>query len=183
MTRSTWIPRVLSATLIALGVTTIWAMTITGIFEQSDIQVDYFDTGAGNDLLLLRAILALAACGLSIVWACQHGSIMARLRRAAVGPCVLLLAAWSVVSLDRFAPGYSEKEFLAVQRAHLDGKILTLEDVRARLGSPLATAAGPEGGTIWSYSFTPSGGFGWQKRTLVFDSQGLLEQVSHFDEP
>jgi hypothetical protein len=177
------IPVALAATLVVFGVTTAWAMTVTGIFEPSGIDVEHFDAGAGNDLLLLRACLVLVASGLAILWALHRGSIAARVKRVAVVPFVCLILVWSVASLDRSAPGYSEEKFLEVLQARRNGQSLTVADVTARLGRPLVTASKPGGRMIWSYTYTPSGGFGWDKRTLTFDSRGALVEVSHFDEP
>lgn len=173
----------LAVTLVVFGITTAWAMTVTGIFEPSNIDVEHFEAGAGNDLLLLRFCLVLVASGLAILWALHRGSIATRFKRAAVVPSAFLILVWSVSSLDRFAPGYSEKKFLEVLQAHRNGQLLTLADVTARLGSPLATASRPGGRMIWSYTYTPSGGFGWDKRILIFDARGALVEAWHFDEP
>ena len=183
MVSSKLIPIALAAVLVVFAVTTAWAMTVTGILEPSGIDVKHFEAGAGNDLLLLRARLVLVASGLAILWALHRGSIATRLKRVAVVPAVFLILVWSVTSLDRSAPGYSEEKFLEVLQAHQDGQSLTLADVTARLGNPLVTASMPGGGMIWSYTYTPSGGFGWDKRTLTFDSRGVLVEVLHLDEP
>jgi hypothetical protein len=177
------IPIALAATLVVFGAMTAWAMTVTGIFEPSAIDVEHFDAGAGNDLLLLRARLVLVASGLAVIWALHRGSIAIRLKRVAVVPSVFLILIWSVASLNRFAPGYSEEKFLEVLQARQNGQLLTFADVTARLGSPLVTASEPGGRMIWSYTYTPSGGFGWDKRTLTFDSRGVLVEVLHTDEP
>ena len=158
-------------------------MTVTGIFEPPGIDVEHFEAGAGNDLLLLRACLVLLASGLAILWALHRGSIATRLKRVAVVPAVVLVLVWSMASLDSSAPGYSEEKFLEILQAHQNGQSLTFTDVTARLGSPLVTASEPGGRMIWSYTYTPSGGFGWEKRALTFDSRGVLVEVLHLDEP
>lgn len=183
MISSKLIPIALAATLAVFGVTTAWAMTVTGVFEPSGIDVEHFEAGAGNDLLVLRACLVLVASGLAILWTVQRGSIASRLKRVAVVPSVVLILVWSVASLDRVASGYSEEKFLEVLQAHRNGQSLTSADVTARLGNPLVTASEPRGRTTWSYTYTPSGGFGWDKRTLTFDSRGALVEVWHLDEP
>jgi hypothetical protein len=177
------IPIALAATLVVFGVTTAWAMIVTGIFEPSGIDVEHFEAGAGNDLLLLRACLVLVASGLAILWGLYRGSVATRLKRVAVVPSVFLILVWSVASLDRVAPGYSEEKFLEVLQAHRNGQSLTFADVTARLGSPLVTASEPGGCMTWSYTYPPSGGFGWDKRILTFDSRGALMEVWHLDEP
>jgi hypothetical protein len=177
------IPIALVAILVAFGVTTAWAMTVTGFFEPAAIDVPHLDAGAGNDLLLLRARLVLVASGLAILWAFRSESTAARLKRLAVVPLAVLIFNFSVASLNRFAPGYSEEKFLEILKAHQQGQRVTQAEVTARLGRPLATAPRPEGRVIWSYTYTPSGGFGWPKRFLTFDSRGTLVDVFHFDEP
>jgi len=177
------IPVALVAILVVFGVTTAWAMTVTGFFEPAGIDVQHLDAGAGNDLLLLRVRLVLVASGLAILWAFRSEGTAARLKRLAVVPSAVLILIFSVASLNRSAPGYSEEKFLEVLKAHQKGQPLTLAEVTARLGRPLATAPRPEGQLIWSYTYTPSGGFGWQKRLLTFDSRGALVDVLRIDEP
>jgi hypothetical protein len=177
------IPIALVAILVVFGVTTAWAMTVTGFFEPAGIDVEHLDAGAGNDLLLLRARLVLVASGLAILWAFRSEGTAARLKRLAVVPSAVLILFLSVASLNRFAPGYSEEKFLEVLKAHQTGQPVSQAEVTARLGRPLATAPRPEGQVIWSYTYTPSGGFGWQKRLLTFDSRGALVDVLHLDEP
>ncbi|HXU29037.1 MAG TPA: hypothetical protein VN851_00530, partial [Thermoanaerobaculia bacterium] len=177
------IPIALVATLGVFGVTTAWAMTVTGFFEPAGIDVEHLEAGAGNDLLHLRARLVLLASGLAILWAFRAESRAARLKRLAVVPSTVLVFFFSVAGLDRFAPGYSEEKFLEILKANQNGQPLTLAEVTARLGPPLATARRPEGQVVWSYTYTPSGGFGWPKRLLTFDSRGALVDVLHLDEP
>ncbi len=85
--------------------------------------------------------------GLAILWACQRGTLGARLTRLAVIPGVFLILIWSVLSLDRFAPGFSEKKFLEVLEAQQNGQVLTVADVEARLGRPLMTVSRADGRT------------------------------------
>jgi len=177
------VPIVLGLILVAFGIATAWAMTVQGIFEESSLDVDHLNAGAGNDLLLWRAFLALGAGGLAIIWTFLPGSVAVRLARLAVAPSVLVILVWSVTSLDRFAPGFTEEKFMDVIEAHHRGELVMTTDAIAKLGSPLMTASTSDGDTIWSYTYTPSGGFGWPKRFLTFDAQGRLVYTSSFDEP
>lgn len=177
------LPLLLALTVAAFAGLTLWAMTIDGILEPASLDVDYYYCGAGDNLLLLRGLLVLVASGLALSWAFHQGNAMARLARLAIIPCLFLMFSWSVSSLDRSTPGFSEDKFLEVLWAQRGGKVFTLAQVRDRLGPPLMTAEGESGKLLWSYTFTPSGGFGWRKRVLTFDSRGVLQDVVHFDEP
>lgn len=182
-TLSKWIPRVVGSMLLVFVAATAWAMTVQGIFEPAKLDVDYFYVGAGNNLLLVRLFLALGVSALSILWVFRPGSIAARLARLALIPAVLLTFEWSVISLDRYAPDFSEEHFVEILKAQRNGKVLMRAEVTARLGKPLMTASRPDGSVRWSYTFTPSGGFGWPKRVLTFDSRGALVDALHLDEP
>jgi hypothetical protein len=183
MSAAKWLPRLLGAILLVFGAVTVWAVTVNGFLEAPRLNVEYFNAGAGDGIFLLRLVLALGASIVSVSWAFQRGSVGSRLARLAVVPGVFLILAGSVVLLNRYAPGYSEEKFLGIVRAHQNGEAVTIADVTARLGKPLMTASRPGGYTTWSYTFTPSGGFGWPKRTVTFDSEGVLVDTLYLDEP
>jgi hypothetical protein len=174
--------RVIAAGLLAWSIATAWAWTVTGAFEPASLDVDYFDAGAGNDLLLARGCLALGLAFLAVLWACLPGTPSRRLLRLAIAPSILMVLLWSVASLDRTSPGFSEAKFMEVLEAHQAGQKFSLQDVWLRLGNPLMTARRGDH-LMYSYTFTPSGGFGWHKRVLTFDAQGLLIDVLYLDEP
>jgi hypothetical protein len=179
-----WLPWTLATILAAFTAVTVWAVTVNGILEPAKLDVDYFYCGAGDNILLLRLFLAFCASCLSVSWAIlQKAPVWLRLARLAIAPAVILVLAGSVKMLDRYAPSYSENAFMDLASAHRKGEVVTVAEVRARLGNPLMTASRPAGLTIWSYTFTPSGGFGWPKRTLTFDSQGVVVDFLHLDEP
>jgi hypothetical protein len=183
MSSAKLLPRILGAILVLFVVVTAWAVTVNGALEPAKLDVEYFNSGAGDGLLLLRFFLALCVSALSIAWALQKTSALRRLARLALVPTVFLVLIGSVTVLTRYAPGYSETGFLDLLRAHQAGHPMTKAGVAARLGKPLMTASRPGGATTWSYTFMPSGGFGWPKRTFTFDSQGVLVDMLFLDEP
>jgi len=174
--------RLIATSLLVWGVATAWAMTIEGVLEPARLDVDYYEMGAGDDLLVFRLKLALGLALLAVLWTFVKGTPGARLRRLAIAPCILVLFILSVVSLDRTAPGFSEAEFLRIVEAHLAGRAVSLRDVRRRLGQPLIVVKDRDS-LVYSYTFTPSGGFGWHKRVLAFDSRGNLVDFLNMDEP
>jgi hypothetical protein len=176
------LPRLVAAGLLIWGIATAWSCTVNGVLEPATLDVDYFDAGAGDDLLVMRAGLAFAIALLASLWACLPGTLRARLVRLALAPCILLLFYESVVRLDRATPGYSEARFMQVVDAHQAGQQFSPRDVRARLGAPLiAEWQGDE--LTYSYTFTPSGGYGWKKRILRFDKKKHLISTTSFNEP
>gem|GEM_PF-3046772 len=180
---SSWLlPRLVAAGLLSWGIATAWSCTVNGFLEPATLDVDYFTAGAGDDLLVVRAGLAFAIALLASLWACLPGTLGARLVRLALAPCILLVFYESVARLDRATPGYSEARFMQVVDAHQAGQQFSPRDVRARLGAPLiAEWQGDE--LTYSYTFTPSGGYGWKKRILRFDKKKHLISTTSFNEP
>ena len=176
------LPRLIALSFLAWAAASVCAWTVTGILEPATLDVDYFEVGAGNELLLVRGSLAIGIALLAALWACCRGTLRARLLRLALAPCVLWLFFWSVSSLDRTAPGFSQQRFEQIVSAHQAGRPFTIRDVRARLGAPLIIRHDGDFVT-YSYTFTPSGGFGWQKRVFNFDPQGFLVDFLANDEP
>lgn len=175
------LPRLMAACLFFWGLATAWAVTVTGVLEPATLDVDYYIMGAGNDLFLFRLGLTLAITLLAVVWAFVEGTPGMRLLRLFIAPCVLFLFTLSVGGLDRTSPGFSQEQFLQIVTDHLDGRKVTLSEVQ-RLGKPLIVARYGDR-LVYSYTFTPSGGFGWHKRALTFDPHGNLIDFLNLDEP
>jgi hypothetical protein len=134
------LPRImLVLALLFLG-TTLWSVSVIGFFELPRIDVEHFAAGAGDNLLIIRFFTALALAIGGVVWALGTAPMAIRASRAAIAPLVLILFGWSVVALDRFAPGYSEATFLNIVERHQHGEQFTTKDVQRLLGEPLARA-------------------------------------------
>ena len=176
------LPRLIAAGCLAFALATAWAWTITGILEPATLDVDYLEMGAGNDLLLVRGALAVAIPFLATGWAFLSGTRTTRLLKVGIAVAVPLLFDLSVSSLNRTAPGFSDARFQEVIGDHLEGKKLTLDDIRKRLGKPLMMYR-YDRNVVYAYTFTPSGGFGWHKRFLTFDAEGRLVDFNNMDEP
>jgi hypothetical protein len=161
---------------------TVWAWTVTGIREPAHYDSDAFMMGAGNYLLIFRCALAFVLAALVMFWAMENVTLRARLLRLAIAPGVLILFFYSVSSLNRTSSGFSEARFQRIYEDHEAGRKISLQEARRRLGEPLFVERF-KGDTTYYYTFTPSGGWGYHKRALSFDSQGLLTQVTQGDEP
>lgn len=49
--------RLIAACFLAWSLVTAWAWTINGVLEPATLDVDYYEMGAGGDLLLKRALM------------------------------------------------------------------------------------------------------------------------------
>ncbi len=176
------LPRLIAAGCLVFALATTWAWTITGILEPATLDVDYLEMGAGNDLLFVRATLALAVAFLTTGWAFLNGTCATRLLKLGLALTILAVFELSVTSLDRAAPGFSDARFQEVIGDHLEGRKLTIDDIRKRLGKPLMMYR-DDRNVAYAYTFTPSGGFGWHKRFLTFDAEGRLVDFNNMDEP
>jgi hypothetical protein len=168
--------------LLMWGLATAWAWTVTGILEPAHYDSDNWMMGAGSYLLLVRGVLAFVLAVLAMFWAIENGTPRARLLRLAIAPGVLILFFLSVSSLDRTSPGFSEAKFQRIYADHEAGRKVNLQEARRRLGEPLFVEKSADS-TRYFYTFTPSGGWGYHKRALEFDSRELLTQVTQGDEP
>lgn len=170
----------ISALLFAL--TTLWSVTVRGIFEPARLDVAHFDAGAGDLLLLLRgalAVIAMVLLGISVFF--QH-SWRSRLPIAVAALFITPIFLWSCFGLERWATDYVGSSFMALSQRHNAGQSLTAQQVLAALGQPVFTGSRPTGETVWSYSYMPSSGFGWHKR--VFWLRGdTVTGICSIDEP
>lgn len=159
---------------------TIWGATVRGIYEKPNL--DNFIAGAGDGWLLLRGALALttAALLLALLFVPQRWYLRPLLIVGAV--LVIWIFGWSCESLQRWAPGYSEAKFLALKSRFDSHQSLTTNDFLNALGPPIVTGHRATGELLWSYSFMPSSGFGWDKR-IVYSRDGEVTEVQHFSEP
>jgi hypothetical protein len=69
-------------------------------------------------------------------WAFLNGTRTTRLLKIGIAVAVPILFDLSVSSLNRTAPGFSDARFQEVIGDHLEGRKLTLDDLRKRLGKP-----------------------------------------------
>jgi len=162
---------------------TIYSVTITGYFEEARIDVAHFSAGAGSYLLILRTILCLA--GVIALLVVAHSSTRA-LHKVLILSCAVAVPVaffWSCLGLERWAPGYTETAFSTlVDKFNLADEPISPQEVVAAIGPPLCESVYGRGGSTWSYSFMPSGGFGWSKR-IVFIENDIVKDIWAFNEP
>jgi hypothetical protein len=174
----------LTAWICALlfALTTLWSVTVQGVFETARFDVPHFDAGAGDLFLLLRGGLAIIATLLLGVSMLFRQSWRSRLLIAVSGLFIVPVFLWSCLGLERWAAGYADPSFAALSQRYSAGQSLTAQQVLAALGQPVFTGSRPDGETVWSYSYMPSSGFGWHKR-IVWLHGDTVTRVYSIDEP
>ena len=172
-----------TAILLAFVLTTLWAITVTGIFEQPRYDRFQFEAGSGNALFLVRLGLAIAGSA-----ALLAGVFFTRSRPArallALAAFLVFPAFWaSVTCIERVAPGFSEPVFSALEASAREGATITSADVVESLGYPVLEFRTASGQLTWCYTYMPSGGFGWHKRVVSFDGRQNVSSIYALDEP
>lgn len=161
----------------------LWQATVHGWRETPSLDVPYLDAGAGDDFLLIRALLGLVLCVSLVVLLFQPRPAPQRGLLALAAVSVLVLVCWSVTGFQHWASDYSESAFTSVyDRFYVAGEPLTLDQVQAAVGPPLVTRILPDGRLLWSYSYMPSGGYGWDKR-FIYSRDGAVLEVARHSEP
>ncbi len=176
------IQKIAGGSSLAFFGVTLWFITARGVLEPARLDADHFDAGAGDDWLLVRAGLALGSAILLGIMAGRPGSRRVRLVAALCALLTVPVFIWSCLGLQRWAPQYSEQSFQELLDRHRGGEALDTRDVVTTLGQPLFTGSHPGGTVVWSYSYMPSAGFGWDKRILWFDNDRVSYLYS-LDEP
>lgn len=180
MTKGIKVTAWISALLFALA--TIWSVTLRGVCEPAQLDVAHFDAGAGDQFLFVRGGLAIIATLLLGVLIFLRQSWISRILTAVTALFVLPVFLWSCLGLERWAEGYTDSSFAVLLQQHRDGQKLTANDVLTALGQPIVTGRRPTGETVWSYSYMPSSGFGWQKRIFWLRDEAIT-RVYSLNEP
>ena len=151
------------------------------IIEQPTIQVDHFVAGAFSPLICIGYPLAFILCLLPVtLWppAINRKGIALRI----VGTIVPLILAVLVVNIqEQTAAGFNEQAYTEIITNYDLGTAITTEDVLDLLGEPLSKEE-INGRFIWSYTYMPSTGWGWNKRILSFDLNGNMVGYNNIEE-
>jgi hypothetical protein len=174
------------AILLNIGATVVilWCGTVHGIFERPhlDPQSMHFLAGAGDGTLVVRAALTLPAAIASLLAAFFPAPGRSRapfIVSVFVIPALFILSA---LSLERWAPAYSEATFFRLLDHNSAGSTITRQQVLAALGPPLATGRRAQGEEVWCYTYMPSCGFGWHQRVFWL-RQDTVTRIYFMDEP
>lgn len=165
-------------TTLLFVLVTFWSVTVQGVFEPARLDVSHFDAGAGDFLLLVRGGLAIFSTLLLGALVFFRQSWTSRLPTAVAALLIVPIFLWSCLGLERWAEGYSESSFAALLQRHGDGESLTAQEVLAALGEPVFTGRRPTGETLWSYSYMPSSGFGWNRRIFWLRDDSITRVYS-----
>lgn len=134
-------------------------------------------------MLIARFVLALFSFTflLWLAWTTREFRVASWLLGLA-GLAAVPIFQWSCESIQRWAPNYSEPAFREVLESLRDGDVVQADAVLSSLGPPFVKGITSNGDEAWSYSYMPSGGFGWDKRILVVQ-QGVVVSGYSLDEP
>jgi len=161
---------------------TAWSVTVTGFFEETQPNPPHFIAGAGNELLLVRGGLAVLVTLLLLAAVFFVPGRRAKAITALGALLAIPLLLWSSVGIERWAPRFSERAFSTIFERYDRHQRVSVAEVVTVLGPPLYTSGGPLGEAQWSYSYMPSGGFGWHKRMIQFEN-GFVSSMYSLDEP
>ena len=164
------------------GAATVWNVTVQGFWEPASLDVTHLEAGAGGNIMLARLILAFLTFGTLLVLQFFPRPLYQRLLFGLLALAVFPVFIWPFSSMQRWAPGYSEPAFSVLRHRWEARERLTTDEVIASVGSPLLTRQNPDGTVLWSYSYMPSGGFGWDKRFVVSRYQ-IVTEVGIYSEP
>jgi hypothetical protein len=160
----------------------LWSLTVQGFFETASRNVPHYASGAGDYFLIFRLFLALAITLMIFLLVVMEKGFRQKLLALLAVPLPIAILYFSVLSLTRWSDGFSEGKFLTLQKRFEGGSILQTSMVLRELGDPLIIDD-IDGKQCWSYSYMPSGGFGWPKRTICFSESGIVSLVYSLDEP
>ena len=167
---------------LVFGATWLYLLLVP-LRESASIQVDHFQSGANGLWLLWCGVLALFAAFSLFTkeqTVRQRVSQSKRLLLAAL-PILLWMLMWASYH-EQQAPDYQEHLFSHIITAFEGGEVITKKQVSKALGVPLSQEVIAER-EAWSYTYMPSTGFGWRKRVLFFNQEGILVAFNNFDEP
>jgi hypothetical protein len=181
-----------SIRILALGTSLVflvysaWRILLHGILEIPSFEAPHLEAGAGGLGLLCQGFLAVLSTLACVIWCFIEGNRRLRLSAvvlAASAPWILYVTARG---LQRFAPGFSEEAFSDLEALHNSGHPLQISDVVAKIGEPLIAYQASDdskGQVRWLYSYMPSCGFGWDKKYVWSDSEGLVTHIYTMEEP
>ena len=155
-------------------------MVIQGTREKPSIQVDHFVSGAGGSILLGIILLPVASGLLWMQWNPEKPEFRTAKLLLVVVPIAFLL--YIMTSLERYAPDFQEAAFVEIVTDYQHGAIVDQEQVLSALGKPLSQELIGKR-VVWSYTYMPSIGFGWNKRILSFDQSGIMIGFNNVNEP
>ena len=151
-------------------------------FEPTELVPPHWEAGAGSYALILRFFLALTMSVSMVILAVVDRGLLKRVILAIFAVLPMTVFIQSVSFLEREAPDFNEQAFTRVMHQHLEGQSFSKSEVLLLVGPPLIDATSDQGG-CWSYTYTPSGGFGFRKRMFCFDDQDQLVDHSWGSEP
>ena len=161
---------------------TVWSVTVTGILEPAQVNVPHFAGGAGNMMLLFRVCLAFLVSFFLVLSLRYRKNNKFKFIVMVIAITTWLMFLFSCFGLERWSSGFSESEFDKLKDQYFAEERVTEAQVFKALGTPLCTGTNNTGDVIWSYSYMPSGGFGWNKR-IFWLRGGVVTYMYEHSEP
>ena len=97
-----------------------------------------------------------------------------------VSSIVVVVFLYSIEGVEKYSDSFNEDVFFKIVKEVREGRSHTKDSIRALLGEPICKS---RSGSLWSYSYMPSCGFGWTKRMVEFDNEGFVVRCICFSEP
>lgn len=159
---------------------TLYDLLFNGWFESPTSEVGWYYCGAGSYTLLIRFFLVPVTVILSIIMIFQKQSIIKRVAWLSFIFVIPVVFAYSATGIERYSESYDEEVFQQLVGELSEKKHHTKESVESSLGKPLSI---DRNDSVWSYTYMPSCGFGWTKRTIEFDDEGKAVGWENYCEP
>lgn len=159
---------------------TLYDLLFHGWFEPSTIEVDWWVAGAGTTTLTIRFILLAVSVVLASIMIFQKQSIIQRVAWVSIALIIPPIFVYSASGIERYSASYREDLYQQIIQESEAGKVHTKDSVQSLLGTPLSK---DRNDSIWSYTYMPSCGWGWTKRTVKFDNQDRVIGWDKYREP
>jgi len=166
--------------ITAFALVTIYDLLFNGWFEASSIDVDWWEAGAGSITFMIRFLLVAESLVLAVILVFMKQPVMTRVTWLGLILIIPLLFAYSARGIERYSESYDESVYQQITLESVEGKQHTKETVQSLLGTPLSKEWDD---SIWSYTYMPSCGWGWTKRTFHFDDDGAVIGWDNYREP
>ncbi len=188
-----WVPWALNRTakaawvVLLAGIACVW---LARFIEVPTRYASHYTVGGSGAVLLLYP-LAIFATLLTALALATDGSVSHKSYKFAfLSPSVaialpLLLVILCHFTLERRSIRFSDARFNQIVQQHRQpGVTVMKDDVLAQLGEPVHYERGfLEGAEKWSFTYTPSTGFGLRVRVIEFSGDGRMINYFRHSEP
>ena len=163
------------------GLITLYDLLFNGWFEPASMNVWWWDVGAGTLTTTIRFFLVPIVTLCLIIMAFLEKRFISRLCWLLVIPIVVATFIYSTSGIERYSENFIDSSFRKIISDIVDNEsTYTQEDILRLIGEPLVKE---NNNRDWLYSYMPSSGWGWNKRSFHFDEYGDVDSWSCYSEP